>query len=70
MLCTVDPENRQDDFYITVSFSLVLYSLHMQEARSNGYKIFLGALFEKNQKLPSLHLILHTKLTEQVKNIF
>ena len=26
---TVDPENRQDDFYITVSFSSVMYSPHM-----------------------------------------
>ena len=48
---TVDPENRQDDFYITVTFSLVLYSPHMQESRSNGWKIYLGALFEKKSKI-------------------
>ena len=66
---TVDPENRQDDFYITVTFSLVLYSPHMQESRSNGWKIYLGALFEKNPKLKILCLILHVKFTEQVKNI-
>ena len=41
---TVDPENHQDDFYITVSFSSVLYSPHMHKSRSNCWKIFLGAV--------------------------
>ena len=32
---TVDPENQQDDFWITVSFSLVWYSPHVQGSRFN-----------------------------------
>ena len=32
---TMHPGNRQDDFWITVSFSFVLYSPEVQEPRSN-----------------------------------
>ena len=47
----MDPENRQDDFWITASFSSVFYSPHVQESRSNCEKIFLGAVFDRNPKL-------------------
>ena len=43
----MDPENRQDDFWITVTLFLVWYSPHVQESRSKYLKNFLGALFEK-----------------------
>ena len=35
-----------------------------------GKKYFLEPFLKKNPKLTVLHLILHTKLTEQVKSIF
>ena len=48
---TMHPRNRQDDFWITVSFFIVLFSFKVQESISDHLKIFHLALFEKNQKL-------------------
>ena len=44
---TMHPRNRQDDFWITVSFSIVLFSFKVQESISDHLKIFHLALFEK-----------------------
>ena len=60
---TMHPRNRQDDFWITVSFFIVLFSFKVQESISDHSKISHLALFKKNQKLTILHLILNAELT-------
>ena len=56
--------NGQDDFWITVSFSFVLYCPKMHKPRSTHLKIFHWALFEKKiLKLTILYLFLHIEFT-------